>query len=151
MVIEEILRYHYFQQHERRQRPERKEEREEKPRTEEKHGSGEKKPEKEEHFGKVVVLKLVTRDDTGWVEEERLLAEVTFRVMYWKYGWQTLARDGFCVVRVFEDRIEFEREYVKVMEIRGEMRSKKFVEQSRKEIQAGIERSSHEYRASLAL
>jgi hypothetical protein len=64
-----------------------------------------------DQFTKVVVLKILTKGDIGFMSEDKLIAEVTFRLMEFKGCWLTRVKEGFLIIRVFEDRIDFEKEY----------------------------------------
>lgn len=39
--------------------------------------------------------------------EDKLVAEVTFRIMEYKGCWITRMNEGFIMLRVYEDRIDF--------------------------------------------
>lgn len=45
------------------------------------------------------------------MQEDKLIAEVTFRLMEFKSCWLTRVKEGFLIIRIFEDRIDFEKEY----------------------------------------
>ena len=58
-----------------------------------------------DQFTKAVVIKILSKGDAGFMPEEKLLAEVTFRLMDFKMCWLTRVREGVIMLRVFEDRI----------------------------------------------
>lgn len=43
----------------------------------------------------------------GFTPEDKLLFEVTFKVLEFKSVWQTRVKEGFIIIRIFEDRLEF--------------------------------------------
>ena len=75
-------------------------------------------------FSKVPVLKILTRGDTGFQAEDKLMAEVTYKLMEFKGCWLTRLKEGLLVLRVFEDRIEFEKEYEVVEKLHFEVKGK---------------------------
>ena len=75
-------------------------------------------------FSKVPVLKILTRGDTGFQVEDKLMAEVTYKLMEFKGCWLTRLKEGLLVLRVFEDRIEFEKEYEVVEKLHFEVKGK---------------------------
>lgn len=64
-----------------------------------------------DQFSRVVVIKILNKGDPGFMMEERLMAEVTFRLMEFKHCWMTTVREGVIMLRVFEDRLEFMKDY----------------------------------------
>lgn len=54
-----------------------------------------------DQFTKVVVLKILTKGDAGFMAEERLIGEVAFRLMDFKMCWITRVREGVILLRVF--------------------------------------------------
>ena len=80
------------------------------------HYQGEKMTEEErarreekhhDMFNKIIVLRILTKEDENFMAEDKLLAEVTFRIMEFKNCWHTRMKEGHIVLRVFEDRIDF--------------------------------------------
>ena len=49
----------------------------------------------------MVVLKILTKGDIGFLAEDKLIAEVTFRLMEFKGTWITRLREGLLVLRIF--------------------------------------------------
>lgn len=45
-----------------------------------------------DQFYKVVVLKVLTKNDVGFMNEYKLIAEITFRLMEFKGAWLTRLR-----------------------------------------------------------
>ncbi len=85
----------------------------------------------------MVIIKIITRGDVGFAPEDKLLFEVTFRLMEFKTFWHTRIKDGSVVLRVFEDRLEFERDYALVHVLKGDVRSKKMSDEAN--IRANLE------------
>ena len=71
-----------------------------------------------------MVLTVLTKGDVGFMAEDKLITEVTFKLMEFKSCWLTRVREGFIVIRVFEDRIDFEKEYEVVETLRFTVKNK---------------------------
>ena len=54
-----------------------------------------------DQFTFMVVLKILTKGDIGFIPEDKLIAEVTFRLMEFKGTWITRLREGLLVLRIF--------------------------------------------------
>lgn len=54
-----------------------------------------------DQFPKVIVMKVLTKGDPGFMAEERLLGELTFRLMDFKMCWVTRVREGVIMLRIF--------------------------------------------------
>ena len=50
--------------------------------------------------------------------------------MEFKTIWQTRIKEGSVVLRIFEDRLEFERDYVKVHVLKGDVHNKKLSDEA---------------------
>jgi hypothetical protein len=96
----------------------------------------------------VVVIHILTKGNVGFMPEEKLLAEITFRLMEFRQIWQTTVKEGFIVLRLFEDRVDFEKEYVVVHSLKYDRVKRVIDEQA---VRAGLEMCAKELRASLAL
>lgn len=57
--------------------------------------------------------------------------------MEFKTIWQTRIKEGSVVLRAFEDRLEFERDYVTVHVLKGDVRNKKLSDEAN--IRANLE------------
>lgn len=79
----------------------------------------------EDSFTRVLIIKILTRGDVGFTPEDKLLFEVTFKLMEFKGVWQTRIKEGNVVLRIFDDRLEFEKDYMTVHTLKGDMRNKK--------------------------
>lgn len=62
--------------------------------------------------------------------EDKLLFEVTFKLLEFKGTWITRIKEGSIVLRIFEDRLETERDYVIVNTFKGDMRNKKTTDEA---------------------
>ena len=80
-----------------------------------------------DQFSRVVVIKILTKGDPGFMAEEKLLAEVTFRLMDFKLCWVTRVREGAIMLRVFEDRLEFVKDYRLLETLKDEQKGKGLV------------------------
>ena len=64
-----------------------------------------------DQFNKVVVIKVLTKGDIAFLAEDKLIAQVTFRLMEYKSCWSAKVKEGVITLRVFEDKINFEKDY----------------------------------------
>ena len=55
----------------------------------------------EDAAARVVVLNILTKGNVGFMAEDKLLAEITFRLMEFRQIWQTTIKEGYIVLRLF--------------------------------------------------
>ena len=56
---------------------------------------------------------MLTKGDANFMGpfDSKLIAEVTFRLMEFKGCWLTRVREGVITIKVYEDKITFEKDY----------------------------------------
>lgn len=107
----------------------------------------------EDSMNKVIVLKLLAKNDVGFMIEDKLVAEITFKLMEFRQIWFTTTKEGYIVIRVFEDRIDIEKEYVCIHQIRCDIRHRKPMdnENLKMGIKIGLDLCMLDRKATLAL
>ena len=60
------------------------------------------------------------------MNDDKLFAQITFRIMEYKSCWITRMKEGFIILRVYDDRVDFERQYEKVDSLKFNIKNKNF-------------------------